>query len=248
MTRKSPFTLISEWRFFFVFAMICIVKGRGFSFMKLQDIKTLITSGTILLGLALYMIFGDAPPKKEDQTANQSGQDLTAEVSSEKAKITASYAQQATGNQLQEVKYIAVNDGDTFSVELNGEKQKVRLLMVDTPEMNYDKGEPMPYAEEAKTFTENTLKNANTIELLFDKGPETDKYGRLLAYVYVDGVLLQEALLNNGLAVMRYINKPNNTLEQELRDIQAEAEVEKVNIWSHEGYFENNQFHIEAVQ
>ena len=120
--------------------------------------------------------------------------------------------------------------------------------MVDTPEMNYNKGEPMPYAEEAKAFTENLLKNAESIEILLDKGPETDKYGRLLAYVFVDGVLLQEELLNNGLAVMRYINKPNNTLEQELRDIQADAELKQVNIWSHEGYFENNQFHVEAVQ
>ncbi|MEO4054280.1 thermonuclease family protein [Solibacillus sp. CAU 1738] len=216
--------------------------------MKLQDIKTLITSGTILLGLALYFIFADPPPKKVEDTPYQIEQGTATEQTTSEVKIPAEYAKQATGNELQQVKFLAANDGDTFSVELDGKKQKVRLLMVDTTEMNYNKGEPMPYAAEAKAFTEDLLKNASTIELLFDVGPKTDKYDRLLAYVYVDGVLLQEALLENGLAVMRYMNKPNNTLEQELRDVQAQAEASKLNIWAHEGYFENNQFHVEAVQ
>jgi micrococcal nuclease len=41
---------------------------------------------------------------------------------------------------------------------------------------------------------------------------------------------------------MRYVNKPNNTLEQELRAVQKTAEQKKLNVWSIEGYVENNRF------
>ena len=216
--------------------------------MKPTDIKTLITSGTIIIAVALYLIFS---PDPQDKTTNEvktppHSQQETNETATN--HISAQYAQQVTGNQLQEINYLSINDGDTFSIEMNGEKHKVRLLMVDTPEMNYDKGKPMPYAENAKVFTENLLKNASKIELLFDVGPETDKYDRLLAYIFVDNVLLQESLLKNGFAVMRYINKPNNTLEAELNEIQVKAQDAKLNIWAHEGYFDGKQFHEDAVR
>ncbi|WP_107838836.1 thermonuclease family protein [Metasolibacillus meyeri] len=217
--------------------------------MKPTDIKTLITSGTIIIAVALYLIFSPDPKDKEEETnIPQTQQEENTTLETQSANISAQYAQEVTGNQLQPVKFLSINDGDTFSIEMNGEKRKVRLLMVDTPEMNYDTGQPMPYAEDAKAFTENLLKNASKIELLFDVGPETDKYDRLLAYIYIDDVLLQESLLKNGLAVMRYMNKPNNTLEAELNEIQAKAKEEQLHIWAHEGYFDGKQFHEDAVK
>ncbi|MEC1178786.1 thermonuclease family protein [Metasolibacillus meyeri] len=217
--------------------------------MKPTDIKTLITSGTIIIAVALYLIFSPDPKDKEEETnIPQTQQEENTTLETQSANISAQYVQEVTGNQLQPVKFLSINDGDTFSIEMNGEKRKVRLLMVDTPEMNYDTGQPMPYAEDAKAFTENLLKNASKIELLFDVGPETDKYDRLLAYIYIDDVLLQESLLKNGLAVMRYMNKPNNTLEAELNEIQAEAKEEQLHIWAHEGYFDGKQFHEDVVK
>ena len=218
--------------------------------MKLKDIKTLITSGTILMAVALYMIFGNPPPEKdevaEDVKQNESVQESGAEEAP--VAIPLEEAEKVTGNEAVAVDYVSANDGDTLSVQMNGEKKRVRLLMIDTPEMNYDKGEPMPYAEEAKAFTIELLENAQSVELLFDKGPETDNYDRLLAYIYVDGVMLQEALLEEGLAAVRYVNEPNNSLEKQFRAIQEEAEEKGVNIWSHEGYFQKDGFHAEAVQ
>ncbi|MFF5996953.1 thermonuclease family protein [Lysinibacillus sp. KU-BSD001] len=202
--------------------------------MKLQDIKTLITSGTVLVALALYMIFGDKPPEKVE--------DIQSSV-----LIPLEQAEQITGNTPLAVDYVSANDGDTISVNMNGEKKRVRLLMIDTPEMNYDKGDPMPFAEEAKEFTINLLENAESVQLLFDKGPETDHYDRLLAYIYVDGVMLQEALLKEGYAAVRYVNKPNNSLEQQFRDMQADAEQQDINIWSYDNYFQKDGFHPEAV-
>ncbi len=219
--------------------------------MNGRDIKTLITSGTVIIAVGLYLLFGNKPPTEEEyakQQAEQQTAQQSEEAASSETSISLQAAEEATGNTAQAVKYLSANDGDTFTVELDGQKQRVRLLMLDTPEMNYDKGKPMPYAEEAKQYTIELLENAQEIQLLFDRGPETDKYDRLLAYVFVDGVLLQEAILSEGYGAIRYVNPPNDTLEDELRAIQKEAEQQKKNIWSHEGYFENNRFNAETVQ
>jgi len=199
--------------------------------MKMKDVKTLITGSVVLIALVLYMVFGDPPPEK-----------------SEEQVITAEEAIEITGGELQEVEFVSVNDGDTINVNIDGKKERVRLLMVDTPEMNYNKGEPMPYAEEAKDYTNNLLENANNIELLFDVGPKTDNYDRLLAYVFVDGELLQENLLKEGLAAVRYIHEPNNSLEEQFYEVQKIAEKSKKNIWTTNDYFVNGKFNEDFKQ
>lgn len=214
--------------------------------MKLSDIKTLITSGTIILAVALYLVF--APDEDTSTTTDTPTSEVNVAVDETKDYvITPELAIEKTGKQLVDVTYISANDGDTFKVEMDGKNERIRLLMIDTPEMNYDKGDPMPYAEEAKERTMKLLKEANSVQLLFDKGPETDNYDRYLAYVFVDGVSLHEILLSEGLAAVRYVNKPNDTFEDELREIQATAEAEKLNIWSHDNYLQRDGFHPEAV-
>lgn len=209
--------------------------------MKLKDIKTLITSGTIILAVGLYLVF--AKPTDEQPATNDQG------ISQEEVQysITPELAMKETGKQLIDVEFIAANDGDTVSVKMDGQKQRVRFLMIDTPEMNYGKGDPMPYAEEAKQLTTQLLEEAKSVQLLFDKGPRTDKYDRLLAYIFVDGVSLHELLLNEGLAAVRYVNKPNNSLEEELLEIQQQAEAKKLNIWAHPNYLQRDGFHPKEV-
>ena len=221
--------------------------------MKLSDIKTLITSGTIILAVALYLIFSDStenPSETVEQAQpNTSEQQSTTEnIETSHYTLTPEYAMEKTGKELVDVKFLNANDGDTFNVELNGKKERVRLLMVDTPEMNYDKGEPMPYAEQAKERTIGLLKNADSVQLLFDKGPETDKYERLLAYAFVDGMSLHEILVSEGLAAVRYVNKPNDTLSPELRELEHQAKDAKLNIWAHENYLQRDGFHPEEVK
>lgn len=202
--------------------------------MKASDIKTIITSGTVILAVVLYLLFNNSSKESEQI--------------SDEYKITPELAVEATGNDLIEAQYISINDGDTFRVKVNGQEERIRLLMIDTPEMNYDKKDPMPYAEEAKSYTLNLLENASKIELLYDVGPETDNYGRLLTYVFVDDVLLQELLLKEGYAAVRYINEPNNTLEKEFREIEETAKANKLNIWEHENYLQKDGFHPEVIQ
>ena len=216
--------------------------------MKLSDIKTLITSGTIILAVALYLIFSnsmDDGVENVEQSTPITSEQQTGETTD--YVITPQYAMDKTGKSLIDVKFLNANDGDTLNVEMDGKKERVRLLMIDTPEMNYDKGDPMPYAEQAKARTIELLENADSVQLLFDKGPKTDKYDRLLTYVFVDGVSLHEILLTEGLAAVRYVNKPNDTLEDDLRDIEQQAKEQKLNIWAHENYLQRDGFHPEEV-
>jgi len=88
-----------------------------------------------------------------------------------------------------------VIDGDT--VILSSGKH-VRYIGIDTPETRKKIGSswqyaPEKYAEEAKNYNWN-LVYARKVRLEFDDEKE-DKYGRWLAYVYVDGIMVNTELL-----------------------------------------------------
>jgi micrococcal nuclease len=92
-----------------------------------------------------------------------------------------------------------VADGDSFYVGLAGGEEEVRMIGVDTPE-TVDPDEPVQcYGPEASTFTHRLLAPGTRVEL--ELGAETrDTYGRLLAYVYLDGRLVEAMLARRGLA------------------------------------------------
>lgn len=78
----------------------------------------------------------------------------------------------------------SIVDGDTIKVELQGKTYTVRLIGVNTPETNHPTKGIEPYGPEAKEFTKETI-TGKTVWLEFDV-QEKDKYGRLLAYVWLE--------------------------------------------------------------
>ena len=100
-------------------------------------------------------------------------------------------------------KYVYGADGDTFHLSYEGKEFKVRLLIVDAPETAKEGKEAQPFADEAKKRTEELLTNAKKSKE-FDVGDHADKYDRALMYVYVDGKLLQDILIEEGLARVGY--------------------------------------------
>lgn len=86
-----------------------------------------------------------------------------------------------------------VIDGDTIEVNLEGLIYRVRYIGIDTPEI----GESC--ADEA-TEANRQLVEGKTVWLEKDIS-ETDKYGRLLRYVYVDDIFINEELVRLGLAL-----------------------------------------------
>jgi len=100
-------------------------------------------------------------------------------------------------------KVISVYDGDTFRVDINslppivGKNIPIRVNGVDTPEIRgkcqYEKN----LALEARDFVRDKLSNAKEIKLT---NLQRGKYFRVVANVLVDGVSLEQELLDNKLA------------------------------------------------
>lgn len=132
-------------------------------------------------------------------------------------------------------------DGDTFKILLKGEKKSVRMIAIDTPESVHPTKETEYYGKEASEYTCNKLKNASKIELEYDENSDLeDKYGRLIAWVFVDDVLLQQELVENGYAKVAYLYadyKYTNNLEEK----QELASAKKIGIWSQETEINNKE-------
>ncbi|QOR67059.1 thermonuclease family protein [Cytobacillus suaedae] len=159
-----------------------------------------------------------------------------------------SHEDQSTGSSFAkiEVELDRGIDGDTVSVFYNGQEESVRFLLIDTPETSHPRLGKQPFGQEAKEFTSQLIHQANTIELEFDIGANRDKYGRLLAYVYVDGKMLQEELLKEGLARVAYVYPPNTRYIDQFTALQKEAQKEGKGIWEIEDYVREDGFNSEV--
>jgi micrococcal nuclease len=100
-------------------------------------------------------------------------------------------------------KVISVYDGDTFRVNIDslppivGKNIAIRVNGVDTPEIRGKCQYEKDLALEARDFVRGKLANAKEIKLT---NLQRDKYFRVVANVVVDGVSLEQELLDNGLA------------------------------------------------
>ena len=132
-------------------------------------------------------------------------------------------------NVKEQVKFSKCSDGDTAWFIINGEEKKVRFLAIDTPETSGEKADPL--GDVASNYTCNALKGAKEIYLEYDGASDKeDKYGRVLAFIYVDGKLLEEELIKEGLAKVDYIYGDYEHVD----DLRREEEIAKnkqVGIW-----------------
>lgn len=125
---------------------------------------------------------------------------------------------------------------DSMKVLGNQVSVKVRYLLIDTPEsVDPDINEPQKYSKEAKNRNNELLLDGD-VTISFDKGDRVDKYGRLLAYVYQSGHLIQETLVEEGYARVAYINKPNTNYLSVLEAAEERAHQDNLRIWSIDGY------------
>ena len=146
------------------------------------------------------------------------------------------------------VKFSDCVDGDTIKVLVNKKEYTVRMLAVDTPESVHPTKGVEYYGKEASEFTCNKVKNAKKLELEYDDNSDKeDKYGRLLAWVFVDGKLLQEELIKNGYAKVAYLYD-NYKYTEKLESIQEKASAKNIGVWDDKALEEyNKKNNIEKV-
>lgn len=133
-----------------------------------------------------------------------------------------------------EVKLSKCVDGDTAKFIYNDEVITARFLAIDTPESVHPTIGEEPYGKEASNYTCSVLEKADEIILEFDANSDkTDKYDRYLAWVFVDGNLLQKQLISKGYAEVAYLYDDYKYTD-ELEKAQETAQEKKVGIWSSE--------------
>ena len=96
---------------------------------------------------------------------------------------------------------VRVVDGDT---RYNGKYEKVRLLCVDTPEsVHPDKKQNIPMGKVASRYTQKKL-IGKSVDLEFEMKNLRGNYGRLLAYVFVDGQNFNLDLVRSGFKIFNW--------------------------------------------
>ncbi len=114
---------------------------------------------------------------------------------------------------------VGVSDGDTVKVMLHGKAQTIRLYGIDTPE------KAQAYGTRAKQFT-STLAFGKPVKV-FSKG--MDRYGRVLAWIFVGSTCVNAQLVSNGLAWWYRQYSPN---EAKLAQLEAQARSARRGLWA----------------
>ena len=126
---------------------------------------------------------------------------------------------------------ISCIDGDTARLLVNKKEIKVRFLAIDTPEIKHPKKKDEAYGKTASIHTCNMLKEAKKITISYEHAlTRHDKYKRDLVWLYVDDKLIQEELVKEGLAKVRYIYA-KYTYTDKLLKIEEEAKQKRIGIW-----------------
>lgn len=90
-------------------------------------------------------------------------------------------------------------DGDTLTVYMNGTKEKVRMIGIDTPETHKPNSPVQCYGPAASAYTKNLIGDQKVRLSADPENTNRDRYNRLLRYVYLpDGTLVAEELIKNG--------------------------------------------------
>jgi len=124
---------------------------------------------------------------------------------------------------------LRVFDGDTIEVLMGRQRERVRLIGVDAPEVNRPGRPGEPFGREAAAFAES-LMHHEKLRLEFDE-ERRDRHGRLLAYVYLeDGLFVNAELIRLGYAEVyrrfRYRHK------EYFFEMQDEARARRRGIWA----------------
>lgn len=156
------------------------------------------------------------------------------------SSTTGSTEQKIVGEQ---VEVVSIMDGDTMKVKYDGKVSSVRFLLIDAPEMYHKQLGEQPFGKEAQKRNRELINNAKVVSLEFDTtGDKEDKYGRLLAYVYVDGKSVQEQLIKEGLVRVGYVYNKQAAHLDDYYKAQDEAKAANRGIWQYPGYVTNRGF------
>lgn len=117
---------------------------------------------------------------------------------------------------------LRVIDGRTIVVDAGGGEQTVRLIGVETPLFGH------PFYDVARQVTQNWI-DGKDILLESDQG-DANEQGHLLRYVFLDGIMVNAALIRNGLGKAETVH-PNVEYNSFLVDMERQARESGTGMW-----------------
>lgn len=180
-----------------------------------QKNKKLLLSLVILL---IWIIFlpKDIEPEKPKESQNQQIEEVI--IASDSARQ----------NNLQKVKVTRVVDGDTIEIEGG---QKVRYIGINTPETVDPRRGLQCFGKEASSKNKELVEGK---EIYLEKDvSETDKYGRLLRYVYLNpnDISINEQLVQEGFAASSSYS-PDIKYQDRFKLAETEARNQQKGLWN----------------
>lgn len=116
-------------------------------------------------------------------------------------------------------------DGDTIELTTG---ERIRYILVDTPESV--NGATDCYGHEAADFNASVVEG-RTVTLDYDEPTCTDRFGRLLAYVSVDGRDVNSLLVERGFGCVLYIPPAGESRHDEFEELEDAARTAGRGVW-----------------
>lgn len=191
----------------------------------------LLTISLITLSLSAFLIWQGITPlfdNPESPSPSPTPEAVNTEVLGEVKESTQS-ADQSRGTLVTKVV-----DGDTIEVSINGAKQKVRYIGINTPETVDPRRAVECFGREASTENKRLVEGKEVV--LKKDISDADKYGRLLRYVFVkldDGseLFVNDYLVRQGFAYASSY-PPDVSFSSRFYDAQKEARENNRGLWS----------------
>lgn len=127
---------------------------------------------------------------------------------------------------------IRVIDGDTVVVSINDEETRLRLIGIDTPE-SVDPRKPVEcFGIEASAYTKSLLLSKNVYLERDPSQDETDRYDRLLVYLWIDDTtLFNHKIIADGYA-FEYTYQIPYQYQTLFKEAQQDARTNQYGLWS----------------
>jgi micrococcal nuclease len=127
------------------------------------------------------------------------------------------------------VRVVRVVDGDTIEVEISGKIESVRYIGIDTPE-TVDPRKPVQCFGVEASNKNKELVGGKTVRLEKDI-TDRDKYGRLLRYVWLGDMLINQVLTEQGFA-KSYSYPPDIKYQNKFVEAERTAREDKLGLWT----------------
>ncbi len=146
--------------------------------------------------------------------------------------LLAGYSQ--TSEAAQRIK-AAVIDGDTLTIAgrhgHTRQRELIRMIGIDAPEIGQ-----RPWGQRAKQHLQNLIRKQGGAVRLEHDVEQRDRYGRQLAYVWLDnGTLLNQRMVRDGYALAVTI-PPNVRYASRIADAQKKARRDHAGLWKYHAF------------